>query len=350
MFNLDKLLRPHIKGLQPYASARDEYEGNEGIFLDANENAYGSVTSQPYNRYPDPHQKALKRKISEIKGIPAEQIFLGNGSDEPIDLIYRLFCVPGKDNVIIMPPTYGMYEVSANLNDITLKRVSLTPDFQIDSKAILQATDSNTKIVWCCSPNNPTGNNVSPDAIKEIINGFSGIVVVDEAYIDFTTQETFIKLLALYPNLIVLQTFSKAWGLAGLRLGMAFASKEIIGLLNKIKAPYNINSVTQQLVLEGLQNVEWKEEAVKRVLKDKNDLVEKLNKISSVEKIYPSDANFILAKIKNAREVYNSLVEKKIIVRDRSNVKLCEDCLRISVGTKEENSALIEAIDSINFK
>lgn len=347
MFNLNDLLRPHIRSMQPYASARDEYEGNEGIFLDANENAYGSVTSEPYNRYPDPHQKELKKRISEIKGVPADQIFLGNGSDEPIDLIYRLFCNPGKDNAIIMPPTYGMYEVSGTLNEVALKKISLTPDFQIETKAVVQAIDKNTKIIWCCTPNNPTGNDVSSDSIKEIIESFSGIVVVDEAYIDFTEQKSFTGLLEKYPNLIVLQTFSKAWGLAGLRLGMAFASKEIIKLLNKIKAPYNINAVTQQLVLEGLKNISWKEETVRKVLDDKNDLTKKLTNLSSVKKVYPSNSNFILVKIDNARSVYNNLIEKKIIVRDRSGVKLCEDCLRISVGTPEENTKLVNAISNI---
>jgi histidinol-phosphate aminotransferase len=348
MFNLDELLRPHIKALKPYASARDEYEGTEGIFLDANENPFGSVTSEKYNRYPDPHQRELKKKISEIKSVPQDQIFLGNGSDEAIDLIYRLFCTPGKDNAIILPPTYGMYEVSAELNEITLKKVYLTEEFQIKTEEVLNAIDDDTKIIWFCSPNNPTANDVDPSAIRSVIEKFKGIVVVDEAYIDFTNVPSFTTMLGQYPNLIVLQTFSKAWGLAGLRLGMAFASKEIIQYLDKIKAPYNINLLTQKLVAESLTNTVWKDNVVKRTLKSKEKLSEILVEIPGVKKIYPSSANFLLVKIDKAKDLYHFLVNNKIIVRDRSSVKLCEDCLRISVGTDEENEALVEAIKKFN--
>jgi histidinol-phosphate aminotransferase len=344
MFNLDELLRPHIKALKPYASARDEYEGSDGIFLDANENPYGSVTTDKYNRYPDPHQRALKKKIAKIKNVNADQIFLGNGSDEAIDLIYRLFCTPGKDNAVILPPTYGMYEVSAELNEVKLKKVSLTEDFQIDTDAVLAAIDTNTKVIWFCSPNNPTANDVDPEAIKTVLEKFKGIVVVDEAYIDFTDLPSFTTFLDTYPNLVVLQTFSKAWGLAGLRLGMAFASKEIIHYLDKIKAPYNINLLTQTLVAEGISNTTWKDNVVKRTLKSKEKLAERLEELPGLKKIYPSSANFLLVKIEKAKELYDFLVNNKIIVRDRSSVKLCEDCLRISVGTEEENEALVEAI------
>jgi histidinol-phosphate aminotransferase len=348
MFNLDELLRPHIKALKPYASARDEYEGSDGIFLDANENPYGSVTSEKYNRYPDPHQRELKKRIGKIKNVPTNQIFLGNGSDEAIDLIYRLFCVPGKDNAIILPPTYGMYEVSAELNEVRLKKIPLTEDFQINTEGVLNAIDEHTKIIWFCTPNNPTANDVDPKAIKSVMERFRGIVVVDEAYIDFTDNPSFTTMLDQYPNLIVLQTFSKAWGLAGLRLGMAFASKEIIHYLDKIKAPYNINLLTQKLVEESLISTVWKDNVVKRTIKSKEKLSERLEQISGVKKIYPSSANFLLVKIDKAKDLYHFLVNNKIIVRDRSSVKLCEDCLRISVGTEEENEALVEAIKKFN--
>jgi histidinol-phosphate aminotransferase len=269
MFELDQILRPHIKSMEPYSSARDEFKGTSGIFLDANENSMGSITSERFNRYPDPYQWELKKKISQIKNVKKEQIFLGNGSDEIIDLIFRLFCGPGKDNTIIMPPTYGMYEVSASINDVIIKKVALTDDYQIDLEAVLKAVDTHTKIIWICSPNNPTGNLLNLDHIQRIIASFSGIVVIDEAYIDFSPYKSLTSQLQKYPNLIIIQTFSKAWGLASLRLGMAFTSEEIIFYLNKIKPPYNINGLTQSKILDALEDESHKNRMVNNILYQK---------------------------------------------------------------------------------
>ena len=346
MFSLSKVIRPHILSLTPYASARDEYSGKEGTFLDANENPLGSVISGNYNRYPDPYQWTVKEKIAEIKGIKPRQIFLGNGSDEAIDLVIRATCEPQQDNILILPPTYGMYKVCADVQNITVKEVPLTPDFQVNTKKVLETADEQTKINWICSPNNPSGNIIERSSILHILDNFkTGLVVVDEAYIDFASEESFTTLLEKYPNLVVLQTFSKAWGLAALRLGMAFASVEFIKILNKIKYPYNINGVTQKLLYEALSKEDKKDKYVKQILKERGHLHKALAKLSIVQHIFPSDSNQLLVKFNNANAIYHYLIEQKIITRNRSNVILCEDCIRISVGSQKENEILIDALN-----
>lgn len=344
MFSLNSLTRDNIKSLKPYSSARDEFSGEAKVFLDANENSLGSPLMKWYNRYPDPHQVKLKEAISAIKSVDADQIFLGNGSDECIDLLYRCFCNPGKDNVIICPPTYGMYEVSANINDVELRRAPLLGDFQLNLAHIETLIDANTKLIWICSPNNPTGNAINRNDIETILNNFNGLVVIDEAYINFSRHKSFTQELADYPNLVIMQTFSKAWGLAGLRLGMAFASKELISILNTVKPPYNINQATQELTLKALKEVGQVNDMIKEIVQMRVALKAVLEKIPAIEKVYPSDANFLLVKMKNARKVYEFLLTEGIVVRDRSNVILCEDCLRITIGTEEENTQLVEAI------
>ena len=344
MFELNNLVRENIKNLTPYSSARDEFSGDAKVFLDANENSLGSPLPKWYNRYPDPHQHKVKEAISQVKGIAAEHIFLGNGSDECIDLLFRSFCNPGKDNVIICPPTYGMYEVSANINDVEVRKALLTEDFQLDLIHLENLTDINTKIIWICSPNNPTGNSLNRNDIEMLLNNFDGLVVIDEAYINFSKQKSFVQELTEYPNLVVMQTFSKAWGLAALRLGMAFAATAIIDILNKIKPPYNINQATQELALKALEEVGQVNDMIHHLVDMRNALSKVFEQIPTVEKVYPSDANFILVKIKDARKLYEFLLTKGIVVRDRSNVKLCADCLRITVGTEEENTALVDAV------
>jgi histidinol-phosphate aminotransferase len=344
LFNINNILRENIKKTKPYSSARDEYNGHEGIFLDANENPIGSVTKENFNRYPDPLQKEVKERLSELKRVKPSQIFLGNGSDEAIDLLFRAVCVPGADNVITMPPTYGMYEVSANINDIRIKEVPLSTDFEIQADKVLAAVDAHTKMIFVCSPNNPTGNSMNPESVEKILRSFNGLVAIDEAYIDFAQYKSFIGKLDQYPNLVVLQTFSKAWGLAALRLGIAYASEEIIAVINKIKPPYNINQLTQELALEALGNVLKKEGMVAEILFQRTKLVNQLSEIKTITKIYPSDANFVLIKTADGKKLYDFLVSKKIITRDRSKVILCEGCVRITVGTKEENDLLIKAI------
>ena len=344
MFNLDKLTRDNIKNLVAYSSARDEFSGEAKVFLDANENSLGSPLTKWYNRYPDPHQVAVKAVLSQVKGIGAEHILLGNGSDECIDLLFRCFCNPGKDNVIICPPTYGMYEVSANINDVEIRKAPLLETFQLDLIHLETLVDENTKLIWLCSPNNPTGNSLNREDIETVLNNFNGIVVVDEAYINFAKQKTFIQELGEYPNLVVLQTFSKAWGLAGLRLGMTFASTEIIGILNKTKPPYNVNQVTQELALKALEEVGQVNDMINELVDMREALAEVFTKMPSVEKVYPSDANFLLVKMKDARKVYEFLLTKGIVLRDRSSVKLCDDCLRITVGTEKENTILVDAL------
>lgn len=346
-FLLHKLLRPHISTLTPYSSARDEYSGKEGIFLDANENPFGSITSENFNRYPDPYQSELKKRISEIKNVSRDKIFLGNGSDEAIDLLIRAFCNPGKDNIIILPPTYGMYQVSADINDVAIKKVNLTVDFQIQPQEILQEVDEMTKIIFICSPNNPSGNPMKREDILKVLDGFEGLVVVDEAYIDFSKEDSYISLLHQYPNLVVMQTFSKAWGLASLRLGMAFASPEIIQILNRIKPPYNISGLTQKTVLEALHQVDKMKKMVGEILKERDLLENRLKNMGQGLKIYPSDSNFLLVKIPGAKSIYDKLINERIIVRDRSRVVLCEECLRITVGTHSENEKLLEALTNI---
>jgi histidinol-phosphate aminotransferase len=348
MFDLNKILRPNIKNLTPYSSARDEFKGEASVYLDANENAYGSPLAKAYNRYPDPLQYAVKKRLSEIKGVPPRNIFLGNGSDEAIDILYRSFCNPGVDNVIIVPPTYGMYEVSANINDIALRRVPLTEDYQLDLEAIATHIDEHTKLIWICSPNNPTGNSMHREDVETLLANFNGLVIVDEAYINFSRQKSFIQELTEYANLVVLQTLSKAWGLAGLRVGMAFASEEIIEVMNKVKPPYNMNDASQTLALEALQNIDQVNAWIKETLTERDKLVLQLKNFDFVLDIYPSDANFILVKTTDANGIYNYLVQNGIIVRNRTKVELCEGALRITVGTPEENVKLIDTLQ--NFK
>ncbi|MFL5765604.1 MAG: histidinol-phosphate transaminase [Bacteroidia bacterium] len=344
MFELNKIVRENIRSLTPYSSARDEYQGKQGIFLDANENANGSPLSRNYNRYPDPMQRQAKEKISRLKNIPGENIFLGNGSDEAIDIVFRVFCRPGIDNVIICPPTYGMYEVSANINDVEVRKVPLrSASFQLDPDGIYNTADANTKIIFICSPNNPTGNVMKEDVISDLLANFPGIVVLDEAYADFSST-SFLNSLKKYPNLIILQTFSKAWGMAGLRVGMAFASKEIIDFFNRVKSPYNVNSVSQELLCEALGNSEKVEKWIAEIRQERLRLTDELSKLPFVERIYPSQANFILVKTADAGGLYRSLIAHQIIVRDRSKVELCEGCLRITIGTKSENKKLIEEL------
>ena len=348
MFNLDALVRTNIRTLKPYSSARDEFKGEASIFLDANENSLGSPLVKWYNRYPDPLQLKVKEKIAFIKKIPVNQIFLGNGSDEAIDLLYRCFCEPGIDEVVIFPPTYGMYEVSANINNVKLNRVPLTEQFQLDLEALEQAIKPSTKIIWICSPNNPTGNSIDREAIEMILNNFDGLVVIDEAYINFSRQKSWLSDLQDYPNLVILQTLSKAWGLAGIRLGMAFASPEIIGYLNKVKPPYNISEPVQELAIKALEEIGQVNDMIVTLVNERQNMVTSLLQNEEVVKIYPSDANFLLVKFKDASGLYKYFVDQGIVVRDRSNVVLCEGCLRITVGTPLENSKLLESLNSFN--
>lgn len=344
MFDIETIVRYNIRNLKPYSSARSEFHGEAQVFLDANENSFGSPLPAKYNRYPDPLQLELKEKLSAIKGVPAKNIFLGNGSDEAIDLLFRIFCEPGKDNAIICPPTYGMYEVSANINDVALKRVPLLPNFELDVEGILEQMDSQSRLLFICSPNNPTGNSLNPDDVELLIQKFQGIVVVDEAYINYSKQPSLIKWLTEYPNLVILQTFSKAWGLAALRLGMAFASEVIIEYMNKVKPPYNINLATQQMGLSALDNINWVNEHIRQTVAERGKLIKQMEALPFVEKIYPTDANFFLSKLNNPKKAYDYLVSKGIIVRDRSKISLCEGCLRITVGTPEENKLLIDVL------
>jgi histidinol-phosphate aminotransferase len=312
--------------------------------LDANENSLGSPLTKWYNRYPDPYQQKLKEKLAFVKQIAANQIFIGNGSDECIDILFRTFCEPGKDNIIICPPTYPMYEVSANINDVQVQNAPLLSDYQLNLAHIEQLVNDQTKIIWICSPNNPTGNSLDRIDIETILNHFNGIVVVDEAYINFSKQKSFVQSLIDYPNLVVLQTLSKAWGLAGLRLGMCFASPQIIGYLNKVKAPYNINIVTQELALQALEEVGQVNDMIKLLVDMRIALAQVIASMPHVIQVFPSDTNFILVKIPKARKLYEFLMSKGIIVRDRSALELCEDSLRITVGTEQENTLLVDAM------
>lgn len=343
-FNLNSLVRENIKKMTPYSSARHEFSGNASIFLDANENSFGSPLPDNFNRYPDPLQLSVKEKLGKIKGVPVQNIFLGNGSDEAIDLFYRIFCEPGRDNVMLFPPTYGMYEVCAEMNDVKVKKVTLTKDFQLDIDAIESEIDPFTKLIFICSPNNPTGNSINRADVEIILNNFEGIVIIDEAYINYSKQKSFIAELPEYPNLIVMQTLSKAWGLAGLRLGMAFASQPIIELMNKVKYPYNINTATQLLALEALDNIDWVNEHITITVAEREKLKNDLLSLAATEFVYPSDANFLLVKVNEARRIYEQLCDKGIIVRDRSKVALCDDSLRITIGTPEENKQLIKEL------
>jgi len=341
--DINSLVRRNVLTMKPYSSARDDFHGEAEIFLDANENPYDT----PYNRYPDPLQWKVKEKLAEIKGVKPTQIFLGNGSDEPIDLIVRAFCEPNQDSILITEPTYGMYKVCAEVNAVNVQQVLLTPDFDLDLESIPNTFDATTKVIYLCSPNNPTGNLLSREKIIEVLKRFYGLVVIDEAYIDFTKSKSFIQELKKYSNLVVLQTFSKAWGLAGLRLGMCFASEEIISILNKIKYPYNVNSRTQDLAIDALENKYRKDIWVEEILKERDILTRELRHLKIVEKIFPSDANFLLVRVKDAPSTYQYLIDNRIIVRDRSKVNLCYNCLRITVGTPEENKKLIEALKKL---
>lgn len=348
MFNLNDLVRPNIRDLVPYSSARDEFKGEAHVYLDANENALGSPLLKWYNRYPDPLQWAVKEKLSVIKGIDPGHIFLGNGSDECIDVLIRAFCEPGIDNIVIVPPTYGMYEVSANINNVKVKKVPLTPDFQLDLPAMEEAVDDFTKMIFLCSPNNPTGNSLQRGAVEALLNNYFGLVVMDEAYINFSRQRSYVPELKEFPNLVVLQTLSKAWGLAALRVGMAFASREIVEIMNKVKPPYNVNQASQELALKALEEVDQVNEMIRVLVQERVRLEKDLAGLSVVKKVYPSDANFLLVQVTDARKIYQFLLENGIVVRDRSSVILCNDCLRITVGTERENSELLEALKQFN--
>ena len=341
MFSLDKLVRPNIQRLTPYSCARDEFKGRAAkVFLDANENPYNT----PFNRYPDPLQEELKAKLAPVKGVAPQCIFLGNGSDEAIDLVYRIFCEPGRDNVVAIAPTYGMYSVCADINDVEYRAVPLRQDFTLDADALLAATDSRTKVIWLCSPNNPTGNALERAAVERIIKEFQGIVVVDEAYSDFNDLRPFRLDLDRFPNIIVLNTFSKLWASAAIRLGMAFASPEIIALFNKVKYPYNVNILTQKqaaAMLSDLQHINlWRA----TLLKERSHLLPAIAELPICKAVYPSDANFFLARVTDANDIYRYLVDNGIIVRNRSRVELCDNCLRFTIGTPEENNALLGAL------
>ena len=340
-YELSKLVRPNIWALEPYSCARDEFKGMDAhVFLDANENPY----NDPINRYPDPLQEKLKERLAPLKGVRPSQIFLGNGSDEAIDLVYRIFCNPGKDNVVAIAPTYGMYKVCADINDVEYRGVPLTEDWQLDTKALLNACDARTKVIWLCSPNNPTGNDFPREAIHEVLTGFSGIVVVDEAYCDFSAQVPFRSLLDNYPNLIVLNTFSKAWASAAIRLGMAFASEEIISLFNKVKYPYNVNLLTQEKALALLSDLGTIDAWLAQIRREREHVLPALDELPIVLKVFPTDANFVLVRVTDANRIYRYLIEKGIVVRNRTRVQLCKDCLRITIGTRQENNELLGAL------
>lgn len=338
---LEQLVRPNILALKPYSSARDEFGGSGAkVFLDANENPYNT----PFNRYPDPLQRELKRRLGAVKGVAAENIFLGNGSDEPIDLAYRCFTRPGIDNVVAIEPTYGMYKVCADINDVEYRTVLLDDTFQTTADRLLAACDKNTKLIWICSPNNPTGNNIDRQEIIKTLEGFDGIVIVDEAYSDFSDERPLRLDLGKYPNLIVLNTMSKAWGCAAIRLGMAFAQKAIVDVFNKVKYPYNVNMLTQKQALEALKDPFEVDKWVKIILLERSRMIEAFNLLPSCKKVYPTDANFFLALFDDAQAVYDYLKEKGIIVRNRTRITLCEDCLRITIGSKSENNELLAAL------
>ena len=342
---LQELVRPNIWSLSPYTSARDEYQGKDAkVFLDANENPYNA----PFNRYPDPLQRDLKKKIAIIKGVNEQSIFFGNGSDEAIDLMFRMFCRPGVDNAVAIEPTYGMYGVCADINDVEYRRVLLDENFQPDADKIMAATDANTKLIFFCSPNNPSANNIDRKVIDSVLDRFEGIVIVDEAYIDFAGVPSYLEQLESRPNLIVLQTFSKAWGMAGIRLGMAFAQPEIIGIMNKVKYPYNINQLTQQRAMDEVMQYDRVQEWVKSILRERSRLMKEFAKLDCTIQVYPSDANFFLARVKDAKATYDYLVDCGIIVRNRSKIALCGNSLRVTVGTAPENNALLDALK--NYK
>lgn len=341
---IESLIRPNILNLKPYSSARHEFSGHGEVFLDANENPFENAV----NRYPDPVQQELKKIIGKLKHIPSAQIFLGNGSDEVIDLIFRIFCQPGIDEILVLPPTYGMYQVSADIADISVKKIMLNDNYQPDVESILNQIGETTKVLFLCSPNNPTGNLIEKDIITKLIESFQGIVVIDEAYIDFSPEYSCLPLLSKYDNLIIMQTLSKAWGMAAIRLGMAFSSAQIISYFNKVKAPYNISSLTQQFAINKLNDEAGMQNEVDTILHEKKQLIEKLLSIDEVIRVFPSDTNFLLVKVKQADELYQSLVSKGIVVRNRSREARCEGCLRITIGTPLENVVLWDAMVSFN--
>jgi len=344
-FNLNKIVRESVRKLQPYSSARDEYvsDGSEMIFLDANENPFDNGV----NRYPDPYQRSLKSLLAEQKELSESQILLGNGSDEVLDLIYRAFCEPNQDNIITLPPTYGMYKVLAGINAVENKEVLLTTDFEPNVNEILKVADSNSKLLFICSPNNPTGNSFKKERIEKLLESFNGLVVIDEAYIDFSKDESWLSQLKTYPNLIVTQTLSKAYGLAGIRLGICYASEEIIGILNKIKPPYNVNQLTQQRALQRVLNQDLVDQEVQQILDERDGLIKALNSLKFVEQLYPSDANFVLAKVDDANKRYQQLLKKQVVVRNRSTQPLCKNTLRFTVGTPQENKKLIAILKEL---
>ena len=341
MINLEQLVRPNIWSLAPYSSARNEYAGREArVFLDANENPYNA----PYNRYPDPLQLELKATLEKVKGVPADCIFLGNGSDEAIDLPYRIFCEPGVDNVVAIEPTYGMYKVCADINNVAYRPVLLDETFQTTAEKLLDACDAHTKIIWICSPNNPSGNTINRAEVEKVIRGFEGIVIVDEAYSDFCHEQTFRSQLKEFPNLIVLNTMSKAWGCAAIRLGMAFASKEIIDIFNKVKYPYNVNLLTQRQALEALKDPFQVDKWVRMLLQERTRVIDAFRLLPICQEVFPTEANFFLARMDDAQKAYDYLVDEGIIVRNRSRIQLCQNCLRVTIGTKTENNTLIAAL------
>ena len=346
MKSLEQLVRPNIWSLAPYSSARDEYSGHEAhVFLDANESPYNN----PYNRYPDPLQRELKEQLAAVKGIPANYTFLGNGSDEAIDLLYRCFCRPGKDNVVAIEPTYGMYRVCADINDVEYRPVLLDEHYQMQAGKMLAACDANTKLIWICSPNNPTGNDIDREQVLKVINEFQGIVIVDEAYSDFSRQRPLRFELPQHPNLVVLNTMSKAWASAAIRLGMAFASPDIIGIFNKVKYPYNINQLTQQQAMKALQARFDVDAWVQLILQERAQMMDAFRQLPICKEVFPSDANFFLARVTDAQAIYNYLVDQGIIVRNRHRIQLCQNCLRITVGTRNENTELLSALRKIEI-
>lgn len=345
-FNIESLVRENVRNIKPYSSARDEYQstGNSMIFLDANENPFETDV----NRYPDPQQRSLKLELAAMKGVNSKNILLGNGSDEVLDLLFRAFCEPGKDNVITLPPTYGMYKVLAGINNVENREVLLTSNYEPNVMEILERVDKKTKMIFLCSPNNPTGNSFSEKNILEILNNFSGLVIVDEAYIDFSAKESWIKKLENFPNLVITQTLSKAYGLAGIRLGICYASAEIIAVLNKIKPPYNVNELTQQRAIERLGDKKAFISEVSDILKEREQLLKALVEVKFIEKIYGTDANFVLVKVDDAGKRYNQLLDKGIVIRNRTKEPLCENTLRITIGTAKENKELLEALQKLD--
>lgn len=346
--DLTSLVRPHIQALRPYTSARDEFAGQAEVYLDANENPYHSLTGDAFNRYPDPHQRAVKERLAQIRGVQKDHIFLGNGSDEAIDLLIRAYCEPSKDHIMLLPPTYGMYQVSADINGIKTVAIPLKDDFSLAVGDVVAGIRAGTKLIFLCSPNNPTGNAFDPDQLATIIRYAPGLVVVDEAYIDFCPSKSMLPMLSEFPNLVVLQTFSKAWGMAHLRLGMAYADPAIISVLNRIKPPYNVNGLTQSHAVAALEKFAEMEAMVEKTVQARTQLAMRLSELPQVETVFPSDANFLLVRVKDALRYYRELIDQQIIVRNRSNVALCQGCLRITIGTEAENDRLVHTLASFS--